>query len=302
MSSQLKTLWADLKYRNYINRTWKKLNLRPQTLYLEDNENRTVAEPFHGILHELVEKGIALSTIDKFLRPSEIQRLFNEAEIHLQRHKKNTQHGSTVYNVGKEFLSEILRDGENLTIDNPIVQLVLNEDLIRLVNNYMKTYSRIEYFDLWYNVPVSSERIRSQLWHRDPDDIIDVKVFLYLTDVGPTNGPFEYINESGLHHKFGHILRRGTPNATGSKQEDINTWFKKKHTTTCTGPKGTMVFCDTSGFHRGGFVDTDYRYLLTSAYVTNGGYFATARELPINPLSASKALSQMQKYAGRLMN
>jgi len=296
--TRISSLLADLKYRRYINGTWKKLNLRPQTLYLEDNENRTVAEPFHGILHELVEKGIALSTIDKFLRPTEIKSLFDEVEIHWQRHKKNTER----HNVGKDFLWEILRDIEPLTIDNPIVQLVLNEDLIRLVNNYMKTYSRIEYFDLWYNIPVSSERMRSQLWHRDPDDIIDVKVFLYLTDVGPDNGPFEYINQSGLHHKFGNILKRGIPNTPGATQEDINTWFKQKNMTTCTGPKGTMVFCDTSGFHRGGFVEKDYRYLLTSAYVTNGGYFAAARELPINPLSASKALSDMQKYSGRLMD
>jgi hypothetical protein len=35
-----------------------------------------------------------------------------------------------------------------------------------------------------------------------------------------------------------------------------------------TGPAGTMIFCDTSGFHRGGFAKTTPRVLSIWSYVS----------------------------------
>ena len=34
-----------------------------------------------------------------------------------------------------------------------------------------------------------------------------------------------------------------------------------------TGPAGTVIFCDTAGFHRGGFARTKPRILMISTYL-----------------------------------
>ena len=54
------------------------------------------------------------------------------------------------------------------------------------------------YADLWYSLaqPEATERVASQLWHRDFDDKHLLKAFLYLRDVDEGAGPFEYISES----------------------------------------------------------------------------------------------------------
>ena len=38
----------------------------------------------------------------------------------------------------------------------------------------------------------------------------------------------------------------------------------------CTGRAGTIVFCDTSGLHKGGFARASERVMFTAGYRTNG--------------------------------
>jgi hypothetical protein len=37
----------------------------------------------------------------------------------------------------------------------------------------------------------------------------------------------------------------------------------------CTGPAGTVILCDTSGFHKGGRCTRKHRFLLTATYASD---------------------------------
>lgn len=148
------------------------------------------------------------------------------------------------------------------------IRIGSSEALLDIVNAYRGLLTRLIYVDNWYTVPnpAAEERVFSQRWHRDPEDQHCVKVFLYLADVDVDTGPFEYILSSSAGGRYGHLWpwgegKRYPPPASLEKRvaiEDI---------VTLTGPSGTLIICDTSGFHRGGFAKTRPRVLATWTYV-----------------------------------
>ncbi|MEJ1936205.1 hypothetical protein WDZ92_38930, partial [Nostoc sp. NIES-2111] len=46
-------------------------------------------------------------------------------------------------------------------------------------------------------------------------------------------------------------------------------WANQPTCIQCTAPKATLIFCDTFGLHRGGFVAEGYRDLIMLTYSTN---------------------------------
>ena len=55
---------------------------------------------------------------------------------------------------------------------------------------------------------------------------------------------------------------------------------------TFTGPEGTLIFCNTAGFHRGGFSTTKPRVLATATYSS--------------PASLASLTVRSYEYAGSL--
>ena len=121
-------------------------------------------------------------------------------------------------------------------------------------NAYLRLWSKLSYVDFWYTAqqPATDERVASQNWHVDFDDKHLLKAFVYLTDVGPDHGPFEYVPGEptrGRHHAAPRLDADGDGRVRTrtSKERPV------EEIATFTGPKGTLILCNTSGLHRGGF-------------------------------------------------
>jgi hypothetical protein len=114
--------------------------------------------------------------------------------------------------------------------------------------------------------PATDERVASQNWHVDFDDKHLLKAFVYLSDVGAGHGPFEYVPGSqpgGPHHS----VRPWVPMGYGRVlDEDLAKSVPAETIATFTGPKGTLILCNTSGLHRGGFATAGPRVLATATY------------------------------------
>jgi hypothetical protein len=144
--------------------------------------------------------------------------------------------------------------------------------LLDTVNTYLGMWSKLAGANAWYAVPVAEERARlaSQNWHRDPEDRTLVKVFLHLSDVTAGCGPLEYIPGSREGGPYAHLW----PATTGGggygypPQDLIETTVPAAERVTCTGPRGTLVFCDTSGLHRGGYCTAGPRVTAFWVYLT----------------------------------
>jgi hypothetical protein len=156
-----------------------------------------------------------------------------------------------------------------LASDDAWLRYAAGGALLDVVNAYRGVNTKMVDFDLWYTIPVGDEgeRQASQLWHRDPEDQHVIKVFLYFVDVDEDTGPFEYVKESAAGGKYGDLWPWGESETRYPPAEELERLIPESDRILATGPAGTLVICDTSGFHRGGYARTKPRVLATQTYV-----------------------------------
>jgi len=148
------------------------------------------------------------------------------------------------------------------------LRIAASDTVLDIVNGYAGEQTRLTYVDNWYTVPYPSatERVASQRWHRDPEDEHIVKMFIYFSDVDEEAGPFEYVRRSSAGAKYGDLFPWGEGHRYPSSEE-LEAAVDADDRLTMTGPAGTVIFCDTAGFHRGGFARTKPRILMISTFL-----------------------------------
>jgi Phytanoyl-CoA dioxygenase (PhyH) len=202
--------------------------------------------------------------------------------------------------AGKEFLVRKYDMGGVVTLDDPWLELCISRRLIDVASEYLQLWPKLEYIDMWYSIPVgaASEWRASQLWHRDFDDAHLLKVFLYLSDVDAEAGPFEFVPGSQPGGPFGGIHPWQPMGVGRISEEEIGKHVASEQVRTFTAPKATMIFCNTSGLHRGGFAEAKPRVLSAVTYCSPASLASlTLRNYSLSPGSDTSALDPVVRYA-----
>jgi hypothetical protein len=170
----------------------------------------------------------------------------------------------------KNYLVRRYERGSELSLANPWLALGASPRLLDVVNSYLRMYAKCLYVDQWYTIPggPESERISSQRWHRDFTDQYLVKVFIYLSDVDETAGPFEYIRGSAPGGPYGRLWPWRPLGDTYPPEDALFDAVPASAAMTCLGPAGTAIFCNTSGFHRGGYATRTSRLMAVYNYAS----------------------------------
>ncbi len=175
----------------------------------------------------------------------------------------------------KSFLKNLWDAVPVVDANNPFIPLALSDVILATVNAYMRMFSYFFYLTLNVTTPVSegSEAVQSQRWHGDPEDKKMCKVFLYLTDVDEGSGPFIYV--SGTQHggRWRHLFREQPPRGFLPPDRPIDQIVQDCDIKHYTGKAGTIIFCDTSGYHRGGYATTHERIMLTMGYCSGASAY-----------------------------
>jgi hypothetical protein len=186
-----------------------------------------------------------------------------------------------------------------LSLDHAWFRASVSPQLLNVANAYLEMCSKLSYVDLWYTVPQaeSTERVASQLWHYDFDDRHLLKAFLYLDDVDEGTGPFEYVAGSQPGGAYRNV-RPWKPMGYGRvPEEDVTSAVPGDAIRTFTAPRGTLIFCNTSGLHRGGFATSRPRVLATATYCSPASLSALSlRNFEVDPSQLSE-LSGEGRYA-----
>jgi hypothetical protein len=154
-------------------------------------------------------------------------------------------------------------------------QLVANEDIQRLMCDptflavaqaYLKTLPVFDLAAMWWTTGFQKEAdsASAQLYHFDMDHNKWIKIFIYLTDVTPENGPHCYIE--GTHKplsKPGSLLDRGYARIPDM---DLREHYSPDRFKEVCGPVGTIIAGDTSAFHKGKPVVHGHRLVLEFEY------------------------------------
>ena len=170
--------------------------------------------------------------------------------------------------AGKEFVVRLHSYGAELGLDDPWFRAVASHRLLDIANTYLEMWSKLEYVDVWYSVPqpAEAERISSQRWHRDYNDKHLLKVFLYLVDVDDSMGPFQYVPGSQPGGPYADAWPWEPLGQNYPTEQELEALVPSSAIRAFTAPKGTLIFCNTAGFHRGGFSTTNPRVLATATY------------------------------------
>jgi hypothetical protein len=161
-------------------------------------------------------------------------------------------------------------------IDNPDVQgLMADQSFIALTQSYLGSKPVCDVMTMWWHTAFSKQpdKDAAQFWHFDMDRIKWLKFFVYLTDVGPENGPHCFVKGS---HKTGGIA--ATLRAKGYSRltdEEVNECYPLERIVEFCAPRGTVVVEDTRGLHKGKHVQSGDRLMLQLQFSNSlfGGYY-----------------------------
>jgi hypothetical protein len=227
---------------------------------------------------------------------ADAQRFVAETEAALAREREGAD-AELRRRAGKEFLVRKYSWGAQLGLDDPWLRLGVNSRLLELANTYLEMWSKLEYVDVWYTSPAGGdERRSSQRWHRDFNDRHLLKAFLYLVDVDEQTGPFEYVPRSAPGGELDRLWP-WRPLGENYPPEDELAERIGDRAVTFTAPKGTLIFCNTSGFHRGGFASGKARVLATFTWDSPASLKALSERNYAYVSSNGAALSEAQRYA-----
>jgi hypothetical protein len=152
------------------------------------------------------------------------------------------------------------------SLEHPFARLALHPNALAVANGYLELRSTLRALDLWLTQPTEGPAIQTQLWHRDADDVMNVKMFVYFTDVKPSAGPLTYAPRT---HPLGS--RRQLPEHDEQGRSDdaqLAQVVPENEWVLCEGPRATVVFADTCGYHKQLKPESGERLLAVSHYVS----------------------------------
>jgi hypothetical protein len=226
----------------------------------------------------------------------EATRFIAETEAELDREQRGEE-SALRRRTGKEFVVRKYAYDVHLGLDDPWLRFGLDKRLLDIANTYLGMWSKLEYVDVWYTPPAAeSERKSSQRWHRDFNDRHLLKAFVYLVDVDEETGPFEYVPRSAPGGELDHLWPWRPLGDNYPPDDDLAEKIDGR-SVTFTGPKGTLILCNTAGFHRGGFSTVRPRALATVTYSSPASLASlTERNYELADDSAN-GLGPDQRYA-----
>ena len=192
--------------------------------------------------------------------------------------------------------SRIYKIRESDSIQNAAIQkLLADEAFAAIAELYLQTQPSIGGIDVWWSARYGNEpgSDAAQLFHFDFDaPPAWLKLFVYITDVGAGNGPHVYVKGT---HKAGiagaEALRaRGYQRISDLEIEEV---FGKEALAEIIGPRGTVFFADTRGFHKGTLPTSGDRLLAQLIYCSSVfNEHGTKTAMPANVDPAMTAASR----------
>jgi len=224
------------------------------------------------LIDALHRDGVVVTSFDELIGD---QALFDEAAAEARRLHELWEPQEAEAGSKATFLTKLAT--RQFRADDPFVRIALHPEVLNVANGYLKLRSTLRALDLWHTRPTPGAAVQTQLWHRDADDVMNVKLFLYFTDVRVPAGPLTYAPDT---HPLGN--RRELPEHDENRRstdEQMARIVPENEWRILEGAPGTIVFADTCGYHKQLKPESDERVKLVAHYVSGTPYVAGVLEL-----------------------
>ena len=256
--------------------TWRYLyNLAPSVAYRVKADG--LAPELRDMVGHLNRDGIAITSVTELLGDA---ALFHELDSTVAARERELAAGiaEARRHVGepgptgeKKFIYELLGSLPELDTTSVYARFALQPRLLAVVNAYFGMFVRLREYNVWRTFASTFESgpRQSQLWHRDREDRLILKMFVYLNDIPEGGGPFTYA--PGTHEKgpvratpesFAEGRVRRSTDEQMAKVVPAERWIK------AVGSKGTIVLADTHGYHKGGLARTSDRLMYLAMFTS----------------------------------
>lgn len=265
------------------------INREGKNLFLNHPPELNPAE--RRVAEDLKRYGIAVVHIDELFPEknlfSELERLARELRLNAKASER------------KKFLLDLWESNTMLDLHHPYVRFSLAEPVLKIISEYMGVFPKFYYYLLNAALPAEKEQkpVQSQRWHRDPEDKIMCKVFLYLTDVDTGSGPFTYIKGSHYGGKWRHLFSQKPPHGNYPPEGALEKIIPSRDIFVATAKAGTMIFCDTSGLHRGGYAKENERIMFTAGFISKASQWRPQYKIPDDLDRQASSASLLLRYA-----
>lgn len=207
--------------------------------------------------------------------------------------------GSITQNVGLNGDTFWVKDQNGLAQSALLRKLAFDPYILSMVSQYLGCVPIHVQTNVWFSFPTLKDKnnlsTNAQMYHQDKEFLKFIKVFIYLSDVGPENGPHAYVVGSHIDEAHTH----GFNFSDRISDEDVIKFYSKDRIRSLVGPAGTITFGDTSCVHKGVPVEAGYRLMLQLEYASSL-YLSPVEPFSDFPNEELKALSYPDDVTKRL--
>jgi hypothetical protein len=147
----------------------------------------------------------------------------------------------------------------------PVVQrLLADESVLAVAQGYLGSAPVQDMVAMWWSAasPGGPSSVAAQKFHFDLDRLRFLKLFVYLTDVGPDSGPHVYVR--GTRRQLAAGFRRDRRSEDGDVERAYGDAI-----TTIEGARGTVFLADTRGLHKGAPPAVGHRLVFQVEFATS---------------------------------
>src|SRR5262245_59992836 len=193
------------------------------------------------VLDDLKRDGIAIARFDEIFGSNELyEAAAADARTRADAARSEDRLGTS---ERKPFLTKL--HPEEFEMDEAYTQIALHPDILSIANAYVRMRTWLLAVDVWLTSPLPGEATETQLWHRDTDDYLIPKMFVYFSDVTEADGPFCYAPRT---HPLGDrrdVAEMDEEHRTHDDQ--MARVVPESEWIVCTQPAGTVIIADTCG-------------------------------------------------------
>ena len=228
------------------------------------------------VLNEVKQNGFYITNLEEICSNKSSYQDLLQLSIKIKENliERLSNKDKSLFKRGKTFVARYVDTHTKFMDLKPAVDLIIDEFFYNISAHYLNTTPKVTNIDFWYNIPNSDpKKIGSQNWHKDYEDKSLLKVFVYLEDVSHYNGPFSFVKGSHEYNSntIPKELLRNFPDGIVVNEDTILKYFSKNNLIELIGKKNTVLIVDTSGLHKGGFIEKGYRFMFTFTYTTFAG-------------------------------
>lgn len=164
----------------------------------------------------------------------------------------------------------------------PLVKLANSPVVLEALSSIFFCKPTIALLTAWWSLAGRAQPEHAELFHRDVDDWLFIKLFIYLTDVDTNGGAHVYVRSS---HKSRELLEIRRFN-----EQEVESFFGSEQILSITGKAGSAFLENTFGIHRGLPPKSTNRLIAQVVYSLVPLPYGPKK--PVLPLSSASAMSE----------